>query len=110
MITIVETAAFMKKAEKLIKEAERKDLVDHVAMHYRNGDVIAGTGGVRKIRYARKGQGKRGGYRVIYYYYDKNNPLFLFSIYGKNEKDNITDSEKQAYYKGIQVLKKELKQ
>lgn len=110
MITIVETASFIKKAEKLIKTAaERKELIDYIALHYRDGDVIAGTGGVRKIRYAREGHGKSGGYRIVYYYFDENNPILLFTMYGKNEKENLNDTEKQALYKIIQAIKKEMK-
>ncbi len=110
MITIVETTQFIKKAEKLLKNAaERKALIDYVARYYKNGDVITKTGGVRKLRYAREGQGKSGSYRVIYYYYNDNNPLILFTLFGKNEKVNISDAEKNALHKIIQLYKKEMK-
>lgn len=111
MITVIETLPFIKKAEKLIKTAaDRKALIDYVAAHYKDGDIIAGTGGVRKLRYARDGQGKSGSYRVIYYYYNEHNPLLLFSLFGKNEKANISDAEKNALYKVVQEIKKDMRQ
>lgn len=109
MITIVETAPFLKEAEKLMKTDERKDLVDYIAVNPKVGDVIAKTGGVRKVRYAREGQGKSGSFRVIYYYYSENNPVYLFTVFGKNEKSNLSDAEKNVLYKIVQDLKKEFK-
>lgn len=110
MITVIETPQFIKKAEKLIKTAaEKKALIDYVAHYYKEGDIIARTGGVRKLRFARDGQGKSGSYRIIYYYYDDNNPLTLFTVFGKNEKASISDSEKNELYKIVQQIKKEMK-
>lgn len=57
--------------------------------------MIVGTGGVRKIRWTGdSNQGKRGGVRVIYYYYDQSIPIFLLTVYGKNQKDNLSQEEK----------------
>ena len=88
---------------------EKSGLIDYIASNPESGDIIAKTGGVRKLRYAREGQGKSGSFRVVYYYYDKNHPVFLFDVFGKNEKANISDVEKNEFYKAIQILKKELK-
>lgn len=109
MITVIETDSFIKDAEKLMSARERTELVNHVAANPEAGDIIPKTGGVRKLRYAREGQGKSGSFRVIYYYYNMKNPVFLFTVFGKNERANITDAEKMAFYKAIQILKKELK-
>ncbi|WP_447969882.1 type II toxin-antitoxin system RelE/ParE family toxin [Nitrospira sp. M1] len=109
MITIIETAQFIKKSKQIMTQAEKDDLLNTIARSPKAGEVIPKTGGVRKLRVAREGQGKSGSFRLIYYYYDKKNPVFLFTVYGKNEKANITDAEKHAYYKGIQILKKEMK-
>ncbi len=109
MITVIETAQFIKKAKQIMAQAEKDDLLESIARNPKAGEVIPKTGGLRKLRVAREGQGKSGSFRLIYYYYDKKNPVFLFTVYGKNEKSNITDAEKQAYYKGIQILKKEMK-
>ena len=109
MITVTETDSFIREAEKLMAEGERIELVNYLAAHPEAGDIIAKTGGVRKLRFARKGQGKSGSYRVIYYYYDLNNPIYLFTVFGKNERANISDAAKNELYKIVQELKKEMK-
>ena len=60
------------------------------------GQLVPGTGGVRKIRWATAGQGKRGGARVIYYYYDRSIPLFALEIYAKNEKASLSEPTNAA--------------
>ena len=109
MVTVTETAWFIKRAEKLLPSEEKSELIDYIATNPESGDVIAKTGGVRKLRYARKGQGKSGSFRVVYYYYNPENPVFLFDIFGKNEKSNISEAEKNELYKIIQELKRGLK-
>jgi len=61
MITIIETQQFISKADKIISAAEKDDLFDFIARNPKEGDVISGTGGVRKLRFAIQGKGKRGG-------------------------------------------------
>jgi hypothetical protein len=63
------------------------------------GDVIAGTGGIRKLRWALKGRGKSGGARVIYYYHDARIPLYLLDIYAKNEQANLSLAERNEFKK-----------
>ena len=58
MQTIAETPEYIRKAEKLLSEEERRDLLSYLASHPRSGDLIEGTGGVRKLRWARGGRGK----------------------------------------------------
>lgn len=62
------------------------------------------TGGIRKLRWARKGKGKSGGVRVIYFFYDDRMPLFLFTIFGKGEKENLRKSERNELGKLANVL------
>jgi len=66
-MTVVETGEFFKRAKPLMSDSERAELVAFVASNPQVGDIIPDTGGVRKIRWALKGMGKRGGARVIYY-------------------------------------------
>ena len=68
MITVIETTQFIRKAEKLMNAKERSEVVSMIANSPEFGDIIPQTGGVRKIRIAREGQGKSGSFRVIYYY------------------------------------------
>lgn len=60
------------------------------------GDVIEGTGGIRKIRIAAKGHGKRGGARVIYYHFVSDSKIALLMIYPKNEQQDLTADERKA--------------
>jgi hypothetical protein len=75
MLTIVETSAFARRAEKLLPVDEHEELLFWLALHPESGDEIPGTGGVRKVRFAARGKGKSGGVRVIYYFFDEENPL-----------------------------------
>lgn len=96
LITIVETDAFMRHAERALVESERDALKDFLAADPEAGVVIPGTGGVRKLRWAASGRGKRGGGRVIYYYYDQRMPLFLIAFFQKAVKADLSPNEKRA--------------
>ena len=69
------------------------------------GDVMPGTGGFRKLRWRdlRRGKGKRGGLRVIYYYLTADHQLWFFTIYDKDEAADLASDEKRALKKAIQV-------
>jgi mRNA-degrading endonuclease RelE of RelBE toxin-antitoxin system len=70
MIAVVETEEFLADVKGVLSEDEHDDLILYVALHPEAGDVIPETGGLRKLRWAAKGRGKRGGSRVIYYFHD----------------------------------------
>jgi len=74
LLTVVETSAFTRRAEKLLSAEEYEDLIDYLARYFEAGDEIPGTGGVRKLRFGAFGKGKSGGVRAIYYFYDENTP------------------------------------
>jgi len=65
MITIAKTLPFQRKISGLLSEEERTELVAYLAEHPNSGALMQGTGGIRKLRLARKGRGKSGGIRVI---------------------------------------------
>ena len=65
---------------------------------------MQGTGGIRKLRWARSGGGKSGGVRVIYYFHSEMMPLYLLSIFGKNEETNISMEEKKILAKVVRQL------
>ena len=67
MQTVAETPTFSRQAERLFDEDEKSELISFLAENPTAGDVIPETGGVRKVRFAASGKGKRGGARVIYY-------------------------------------------
>ncbi len=100
MQTVVELPEFIQCAKKIkISETERTDIVDEIADNPMMGDEIAGTGGMRKVRFAANGKGKSGGYRVITFFTGTNIPVFLVTVYpksGKGAKSNITEQAKNA--------------
>jgi hypothetical protein len=96
MQTIVETPTFVRQAERLLSEEEHADLIVYLASHPEAGDEIVGTGVVRKVRFAARGKGKSGGVRVIYYFYDRDVPLFALYIYGKSDQADLTPEQRKA--------------
>lgn len=96
MQTVVETKLFSRRADALLAPDERLDLIAYLASHPMAGDVIPGTGGIRKLRWQLTGRGKRGGARVIYYTYVERHPIFALLIYGKGEADDLTPAEKRT--------------
>ena len=95
-ITVVEVEPFSTKARQVWDEEEKLEFIGFVAHNPDAGNVIPGTGGVRKLRWARRGTGKRGGVRVVYYYHNESMPLFLLSLYSKSEKSDLRPKEKKA--------------
>jgi hypothetical protein len=109
MQTVVETRHYVSRAEKLLPENGRNELINFLAMYPLRGDVLAGTGGIRKVRFARSGKGKSGGVRVIYYFYSVERPIYLLDIFGKNEKANLTTAERNALAKVVAEIKQQLR-
>lgn len=93
-IEVVELGPFERDVYNCLKKEELNDFIGYLAENPESGDVIPGTGGVRKIRWGYQNRGKRGGLRIIYYFRDLNMPLFLLAIYKKGEKANLSHSEK----------------
>lgn len=88
----------------------RNEFIDYIAANPLEGALITGTGGARKIRWQSDAhKGKRGGSRVIYYYHDENMPIYLFTVYKKNQRENITGEEKKILHKVIKLIVKAYK-
>jgi mRNA-degrading endonuclease RelE of RelBE toxin-antitoxin system len=94
-ITVAETPTFSREADRILGEQSRQRLIDFLGLNPRAGPVVPGTGGVRKLRWAVPGKGKRGGARVIYYFHDETLPLLALNIYAKSEKTDISPGEKK---------------
>jgi hypothetical protein len=104
MQTVVELPSYLKAAEAIFTDAEREAIAWMVASDPACGDVMPGTGGFRKIRVGRAGMGKRGGARVIYILRNENYPIFLFTAYVKNEKGNLSKSERNLLAKRAEEI------
>jgi len=94
MQTVAELPEFIRAAERLLTESERQDVVRYLALNPRAGDLMEGTGGVRKLRWGRAGQGKSGGVRVIYYVHDDSMPLYLLTMFAKGEQANLSRAQR----------------
>ena len=103
-MTVVETGEFLRSARSLMPESERAELVAFLGTNPEAGEIMQETGGVRKVRWAAKGIGKRGGTRVIYYYHNERIPVFLLSAYAKNTKANLSKAERNAMKRLVPVL------
>ena len=103
-MTAVETEQFLKSSSALMTEQERIELVVFVASNPQSGDLMPGTGGVRKLRWGLQGRGKRGGARVIYYFHNERMPVLLLEAYGKNTKSDLSQAERNAIKKRIPIL------
>lgn len=95
MQTVIETPAFIASAkDEGISEEERASIVATIAKDPSAGNIIRGTGGARKLRIAKPGGGKSGGYRVITFYADETMPVFLLDVYSKDRQANLSDAER----------------
>jgi hypothetical protein len=108
-VTVLETAPFIRAAADCLSDEQRQAFIDYIARKPEAGDLIQGTGGARKVRWARDGGGKSGGVRTIYYYHDEDVPLILLTVYPKNVKDNLTPSEKSAIKTAIEVIQAKIR-
>ena len=104
MQTIVELPEFIKRASGLLKDDEKQVVINYLAFHPQAGDIMQGTGGIRKLRWSSQGKGKSGGVRIIYYYHNGSVPLFLLTVFGKGEKANISKSERNELSKLTSLL------
>lgn len=89
MLTIVETPTFQRLWPDYWSEEERGEFATWLALTPDAGDVVPGSGGVRKVRWSRKGTGKRGGVRVVYFNRLASGEIWLLLIYSKSVQDNI---------------------
>ncbi|KJZ36303.1 MULTISPECIES: type II toxin-antitoxin system RelE/ParE family toxin [Pseudomonas] len=92
----VETQIFTRRAKELMDDDAYSALQKVLVVNPSVGDIIEGTGGIRKMRIAAKGHGKRGGARVIYYHFVSASQIALLMIYPKNEQHDLTSDERKA--------------
>lgn len=106
LITVAEVDPFETTAKRAgLSETERVALIEFLAEHPDAGDLIPGTGGLRKLRWAKTGRGKSGGYRAIYYFFTEDVPIYLLAIYAKNQQIDLTSAQKAKLSELAEQLK-----
>lgn len=89
MYTVIETPTFVKLAKDFWDDEDRIGFINFIAGYPEAGDVVPGSGGVRKVRWGSAGRGKRGGVRVIYFNRLANGEIWLLLVYGKSVREDI---------------------
>jgi hypothetical protein len=98
----IETPVFTAEVKALLPDDSYAELQRELIARPAAGDLIPGTGGLRKIRWRLPGQGKRGGARVIYYWFSSQSRILLLAIYAKGTKDDLTAAEKRLLRKIVE--------
>jgi len=106
IMVFIETSVFTKQVKDILDDNSYHKLQVEIMLNPRAGNVIRGTGGLRKLRWFAPGSGKQGGTRIIYYYQDKEATVYMLLAYRKNRKEALTAQEKQQL---AQLVKEVLK-
>lgn len=108
-VDFIEAPLFTRLLPEYLTDDEYAELQLYLANDPEAGDVIPGTGGFRKVRWAdrRRGQGKRGGLRVIYYLFVQESRIWFLTLYGKDEAADLTASEKRLLKEAVDEEKRQ---
>jgi hypothetical protein len=102
-VTVVETPVFARRADELLTARERDELVAFLAANPTAGDLVEGTGGTRKVRFAGQGRGRSGGVRVVHYFAPQDGPPYALLICGKGEQADT--SPEGSFAVGGEILR-----
>lgn len=101
MQTVVEIPEYLAAAKRAgMTDDEREAVVSYIAANPQAGDIMPDTGGCRKVRIAKGGKGKSGGYRVVTYYANEDEPVYLMTVISKGKQANLTQKQKNELRKG----------
>lgn len=105
MHTVVETPSYLASTKAAgIPDQVRQEIVSAVASEPTLGDLMVGTGGLRKFRFARPGGGKSGGFRILSFFVSDDFPVFLIGAFGKGDKSNLTKAERNAVAARLKLM------
>ena len=90
---IIETSIFTKRVLEILSEEEYRNFQISLISDPSAGKIIQGSGGIRKIRWSGSGRGKRGGSRILYYWYNEKGLLLMLFIFRKNEHDELSKNQ-----------------
>ncbi len=111
MQTVIETSEFLRDAKRArLSPDDREEIVEFIAKNPFAGDEISGTGGARKVRFSAKRKGKSGGFRIITFYSGEDIPVFLFNVFAKGDKVNLTMAERNGLKKILGDIAKAYKE
>lgn len=102
---IIETTVFTKQITKLLPDHQYRELQQELIFNPNAGSIIQHSGGLRKIRWRAATKGKRGGIRVIYYWFVSENEIYMLLAYGKGEKDDLTAKELKVLRRVVEEAK-----
>ncbi len=105
VLEFIETPAFSRHRESYLDDEALRELQLHLALYPEAGDIIPGAGGIRKLRWkdSRRGKGKRGGLRVIYYVFLADGQIWLLSLFGKDEAPDLSKPEKDQLRRALEA-------
>ena len=98
MLEFLETPVFTRRIAALLSDSEYAALQGTLILNPESGDLIPGSGGIRKVRWQQpqRGKGKRGGVRIIYYWYNPESIVYMLFAYSKDEQDDLSSTEKRV--------------
>ncbi|MBI5816522.1 MAG: type II toxin-antitoxin system RelE/ParE family toxin [Nitrospinae bacterium] len=99
----IETRLFTRFVHDYISDDGYRDLQQALVTNPEAGSIIKGAGGIRKLRWNAKGKGKRGGVRIIYYWYSAHSHIYLLTLYSKNEKADLTAEDRKTFRKIVET-------
>ena len=101
LVRFVETTAFTRRITETMSDDEYRLLQEALLRRPAHGDLIEGTGGVRKLRWGEEGRGKRGGLRVIYYWHAKREMFLMLFLYRKSDQKDLTPEQRGVLAKAV---------
>jgi hypothetical protein len=104
-VKFVETTVFTRRLTAVLTDDEYRRLQEALLRRPSQGAVIEGTGGIRKLRWAQQGRGKRGSLRVLYYWHAKREMFLMLFLYQKNEQGDLSPQQRRLF---AQVVREEI--
>ncbi|HLB41701.1 MAG TPA: type II toxin-antitoxin system RelE/ParE family toxin [Gammaproteobacteria bacterium] len=104
-LVFIETKLFTQLVKEYLSDDEYRELQQYIMKNPEVGKIIRGSGGVRKVRWAREGMGKSGGIRTIYYWAKARDQVYMLTMYSKSEKENIDKKTLAQITKELESMK-----
>lgn len=101
-MVFIETHIFTRLISTLLHEEDYHLVQLHLSIRPESGNIIKGAGGIRKLRWKKSGQGKRGGVRILYYYLSNEDQIFMLYGYSKSDKDDLTKPQLMQLRKAVE--------